>query len=73
VMRPTIHAPSPLGSLAVTYRCSAGHHDVRFYGAGHPVARTVVCSICFCPSSITRKELERHARLHDTLKEQLTR
>jgi hypothetical protein len=72
-MGPTIHAPSPLRSLAVTYRCSAGHHDIRFYGAGHPVARMVLCSICFCPSEITVKELNRHARLRDTLKEQLTR
>jgi hypothetical protein len=70
-MTVTVHAASPATTLSVTYRCSEGHHDVRFYNARLPVDRTVTCGICGCPSVITIEELERHARLLDTLAERL--
>lgn len=70
-MTVTLHSELPATSLAVTYRCNDGHHDVRFYNAGVPVDRTVTCTICGWPSVITTEELERHARLLDTLAERL--
>jgi hypothetical protein len=67
----SLHTASLSTTLAVTYRCNDGHHDVRYYAAGLPVDRTVTCVFCGKSSVIPIDELERHARLLDTLAERL--
>ena len=67
-MKPTMHAPSSINSLAVTYVCSKGHHDIRFY-QGAPVWKDVICTICGQTSSISPSEYARHAHLMTSLAE----
>ncbi len=67
-MRPTMSAPPPIDSIAVTYRCGGGHHDIRFYRE-RPISRTVACSVCGCPAVISPEEYARHAELVTTLDE----
>jgi hypothetical protein len=61
-MKETMVPPPAINSIAVTYRCSDGHHDVRFYREG-PIARTVSCTICGWPATISKDEYARHAKL----------
>jgi hypothetical protein len=37
MMHPTLSAPPMIDSIAVTYRCSHGHHDIRFYKEATPL------------------------------------
>jgi hypothetical protein len=66
-MKLTMSPPPAVNSIAVTYRCADGHHDVRFYREG-PIARTVSCTICGCSAEIRQKEYARHKRLLTPLK-----
>ncbi len=68
-MHPT-SAIGPPGELAVTYRCTKGHRDVRFYRNG-PVPRNGVCSICGEVAMIHPSEYQRHKDLMTPLAEWL--
>jgi hypothetical protein len=67
----TMSAPPPIDSIAVTYRCGDGHHDIRFYKE-LPVSRTVACSVCGYPAVISPEEYARHAELRTPLAEWVT-
>ena len=66
MMHPTLSAPPMIDAIAVTYRCSHGHHDIRFY-KNAPVTREVVCSICGAIAVISPEEYARHAQLSTSL------
>ena len=69
-MHPTITI-GPSGAadqLAVTFRCTEGHHDIRFFRAG-PVPRIGVCAICGAVTVISADEYQRHRDLHTPLAE----
>jgi hypothetical protein len=67
-MKPIMHAPPSASSLAVTYLCPKGHHDIRFYRSG-PVWSTVICAICGDVAAIPPAEYSRHAQLMTSLAE----
>jgi hypothetical protein len=69
-MKPVMKAPNPVSSIAVTYQCDQGHHDIRFYSRA-PVSRDIVCPFCGRIAVIRPAEHERHALLMTTLAEWL--
>jgi hypothetical protein len=64
----TIGPPGLQDQLAVTFKCSEGHHDIRFYRTG-PVPRTVMCANCGAVAAIGASEYERHRDLMTPLAE----
>lgn len=70
MLKPTMHAAPVANSLAVTYRCIGGHHDIRFYRAG-PVPYVIACASCGEAGIISLEEHDRHKRLLTPLAEWL--
>lgn len=54
-------------TLAVTYKCNAGHHNIRFWQLPTTIPSDVLCSACGWPSIIEERERQRHRQLRTEL------
>lgn len=54
-------------TIAVTYRCRSGHHDVRWWPKSSGIESEVICASCGWPAFIEESELQRHRHLRTQL------
>lgn len=58
-------------TLAVTYKCSSGHHNIRYWELPNTIPSDVLCTACGWPAWIEECERERHRRLRTGLERHL--